>query len=443
MRNPFRSILWQNSAFVRLWSAATISIFGSLITRMAIPFVAILVLDAGPIEVAVLRGLDLAVVLVVGLVAGAWVDRLRRRPVLIWADLGRAVLLGTIPVAFVLGALTIWQLLVVTALAAILTTFFDAADNAYLPTIVERERLVEANSALAATGSAAEFTAFGISGFLIAALSAPVTIVIDALTFVVSAVLLGGIRTPEGPPPPRSERAPVLAEIVQGLRLVRHDPVLRAFAIAQTLLATLWGVFGATWLLFATRDLGLGPAPIGVIAGVGGAASFIGAVAAERATRRWGIGRVAIAAMILAAVGNAFIPLAPAGMPLIAIGCLLVQQLVADSAVTTYEVTETTVRQTLVADRQLGRVASTFHVAAVAAQLVATIGAGLLAESIGLRATTILAPIGALLGAAVLWFSPVRAVDRLVGAAAGPLPDPRVVMAEATAETGRNEPIGG
>ena len=182
MRNPFASPLWSNRSFVRVWAAATVSIFGSLITRIALPLVAILVLGSGALEVAVLRGLDLGATLVFGLVAGAWVDRLRRRPVLIWADLGRAALLGSVPVAFALGVLAFPQLLVVSGLAAILTTFFDAADNAYLPTIVEREGLVDANSALAASGSAAEFMAFGISGFLVQLLTAPIAIAIDALT---------------------------------------------------------------------------------------------------------------------------------------------------------------------------------------------------------------------------------------------------------------------
>jgi MFS family permease len=421
MRNPFASTLWSNHAFVRVWAAATVSIFGSLVTRIALPLVAILVLGSGAFEVAVLRSLDLGATLVFGLVAGAWVDRLRRRPVLIWADLGRAFLLGSIPVAFALGVLTYWHLLIVSGLAAILTTFFDAADNAYLPTIVERERLVDANSALAASGSAAEFTAFGISGFLVQVLTAPIAIAIDAVTFLVSAVLLGTIRSEEAPPPPHEDREPVLTEIRDGLRLVRHDPILRAFAGAQMSLAALWGIFGATWFLFVLEDLQLGPAVLGVIAAVGGFSSFIGAVVASRATRRFGIGTVAIAAMILAAVGNAFIPLAPAGLPLVAIGCLVMQQLVADSAVTVYDVAEVSVRQTLVSDRALGRVSSTFHVAAVLAQLIATLAAGLLAEVIGLRATAWLAPLGGLLGAAILWFSPVRHLHTLAdrpGAAA-------------------------
>ena len=203
VRNPFASPLWQNRAFVRVWTASTVSVFGSLITRIALPLVAILSLGAGPIEVALLRSMDLLATFLVGLVAGAWVDRLRRRPVLIWADLGRAVLLGTIPLAFAFGVLSLWQLIAVAALAGILTTFFDAADNAYLPTVVERERLVEANSALAASGSAAEFLGFGISGILVQAISGPLTILVDAITYVVSAILLLGIKTPEAPPPPR------------------------------------------------------------------------------------------------------------------------------------------------------------------------------------------------------------------------------------------------
>ncbi len=429
MRNPFGSVLWRNQAFVRVWSAATISIFGSLVTRIALPLVAILVLGSGALEVAMLRGLDLGAALVFGLVAGAWVDRLRRRPVLILADLGRAALLGSVPVAFVLGVLGFPQLLVVSGLAAVLTTFFDAADNAYLPTIVERDRLVDANSALAASGSAAEFMAFGISGFLVQIFTAPIAIAIDAVSYLVSALLLGSIRREEAPPPKAEDREPVMTEIRAGLELVRHDPILRAFAGAQMALAALWGIFGATWFLFVLDDLQLSPAVLGVVAGVGGGSSFIGAVVASRATRRWGVGPVAIGGMLLAAVGNAFIPLAPSGLPLVAVGCLVMQQLVADSAVTVYDITEVSVRQTLVHDRALGRVSSTFHVLAVLAQLAATLAAGVLAEVIGLRATSWLAPLGGILGAAILWFSPVRHLIVLPAAVGGGGPplDPHAI----------------
>jgi MFS family permease len=435
VRNPFASPLWQNHAFVRVWSAASISIFGSLITRFALPVIAILTLHAGPFEVAVVRSIDLLSALLVGFVAGAWVDRLRRRPVLIWADLGRAALLLTIPVSFVLGTLALWQLIAVAAAAAVLTTFFDAADHAYLPTIVERQRLIEANSALAASGSVAEFVGFGIAGALVQLLTGPITILIDVATYLVSASLLLTVRTPEAPPPPAADREPVLDEIREGIRLVRGDPLLRPFLGAQMLMSTMWGVFGATWFLFAIRDLEITPVMIGVIAGVGGASSFVGAVIATRATHRWGIGSAAIGAMVLAALGNLFIPLAPAGAPLLAVLFLFGQQLLGDASVTVYDVTETSVKQARVADRELGRVSSVFHVGSAAAQFGAAIGAGLLAEVIGLRATAFLAPLGALLAAAVLYWSPARRLRDL------PRMDQRP-PAQVVVDIERDQPVG-
>jgi MFS family permease len=408
--------LWRNGAFLRVWSAATISVFGSFVTRIALPFVAILTLHAGPIEVAVLRSLDLVAALLVGFVAGAWVDRLRRRPVLIWADLGRAVLLGSIPVAAIGGWLTLPQVFVVSALAAVLTTFFDVADRAYLPTVVGRADLVRANGALAATSSAVEFAAFGVAGFLVNLLTAPIAIAVDACSFVVSAVLLGTIRRPEPPPPPASEREPVVHEIREGLRLVVRDPVLRGLAWGTMGLAAMWGVFGATWLLFVTDDLHLDPAVIGVVAALGGFGSLLGALLAERAVVRFGLGRVVLVSLLFAALGNLLIPLAPPGLPLVAIACLIGQQLIGDTAVTVFDVTEVSVRQARVGDRQLGRVNATVRVAMVTAQLAGTLVGGVLAEVIGLRGAALLAPVFALLGAWALFRSPVRGLRHLAPA---------------------------
>lgn len=434
MPRPFASPLWRNGAFVRVWSAATISIFGSLITRLALPFVAILVLGAGPFEVAILRSLDVLAATGFGLVAGAWVDRLRRRPVLIWADLGRALLLATVPLAFVLGILTLAQLFLVTLLTAILTTFFDAADNAYLPSIVRRDELVDANSALTASGSAAEFTAFGLSGFLVQVLTAPMAILVDAVSFVASALLLGSIRTGEEPPPPVAERRRILVEIRDGLALVRRDPVLRALALTEMTHGVLWGVFGATYLLFAFEVLELGPAAIGLITAAGGVGSLLGALVVGRATRRWGIGLTAVGGLVLAALGNAFVPLAPAGAPFVAAGFLVAQQLVGDGGDTVYAITEQTVRQATVENRLLGRTASTIQVASGAAQLAATLAAGLLAEVIGLRAVAVMAPLGALAGAAVIWFSPVRSLR---------IHELEVSAVDALEESVAERPVGG
>jgi MFS family permease len=418
---PVSSSLWRNGSFQRLWTASTISVFGSLVTRMALPFVAILTLNADALGVALVRSMDLLAGLAVGLVAGAWVDRLRRRPVMIWADLGRAVLLGSIPVAAIGGWLSLPQLLVVAFLAAVLTTFFDVADNAYLPTIVPRKDLVRANGAIAATGSVSEFAAFGSAGFLVQLLSGPITVAIDAVTFVISALLLGSIRAREPPPPRASEREPVMREIVTGLRLVVAHPILRASALASMGFAASWGVFGATWYLFAIEDLGLDPATIGVIAAVGGVSSLFGALIGPRLSRRFGVGRLVIAASVGAAVGSVFIPLAPSGAPLVAIAFLLGQQLVTDPSMTVYDINDVSIRQTIVGDRQLGRVNATVHVAMLVAQLIATLGAGALALEIGLRAAAFLSPLGGVVAIIVLWFSPIRRMRTIDdGASASP-----------------------
>ena len=400
--------LWRNRPFVAVWSAAAISMLGNHITVFALPFVAIQLLDAGPIEVGLLRSAELVAGLLVGLVAGAWIDRLRRRPVLIWSDLGRAGLLATIPVAAIGGWLGLPQLLLVAFVVALLGTFFDTADNAYLPTIVPRDQLVPANATLTATGSAAEFTGFGVSGFLIQALTAPIAIALDAISFVVSALLLATIRRREPPPPPVAAREPVMHEIREGLQVVLGDPILRALLLASMGMSALWGIFGAIFLLFVTEDLGLDAATIGLVASVGGLASIGGAVLAHRLVGRLGVGRVVVGAMALTAVGNAFIPLAPAGAPLIAVACLLVQQVVGDSGAAAFDVVERSVRQSLVPDRQLGRVDATIRVGSLAVQLLATIVAGVLAVWIGLRDTGFIAPLGAVAGVLILWFSPIR-----------------------------------
>ncbi len=407
------SSLWRNGVFRRLWTAATISIFGSLITRLALPLVAILTLNADAFGVALVRSMDLIAGLAVGLVAGAWVDRLRRRPVMIWADLGRAALLATVPVAAVGGWLSLPQLLLVALLTAVLTTFFDTADRAFLPTIVPRRDLVRANGALAASGSVSEFAAFGSAGFLVQILTGPFAILIDAVSFLVSAVLIGSIRVKEPPPPLKVDREPVLREIAVGLRLVARHPILRATTLASMSLHSMWGIYGATLFLLALDELGLDAAAIGIVAAVGGVSSLFGAVLAGRLTRRLGIGPLLVLMSLVAGIGTIFIPLAPAGAPLIAMMFLIGQQLVTDPASTIYDITDTSIRQSLVDDRQLGRVNATVRVAVISAQLAATLGAGVLALVIGLRETAALGVLGGAVAALILWRSPVRRLRTL------------------------------
>lgn len=405
--------LWRNGAFQRVWAAATISIFGSLVTRVALPFVAIVQLDADALGVALVRSMELVAGLGLGLVAGAWVDRLRRRPVLIWADLGRAGMLSLIPLAWLGGWLSLPLLLLVTLLTAVLTTFFDAADNAYLPTIVPKADLVRANGALSASSSVSEFAAFGSAGFLVQILTAPIAILVDAISFVVSALFLATIRVKEAPPPAKADREPVLREIAIGLRVVARDPILRATTLASMATHAMWGFFGALYFLFAVDELALDAAAIGVIAAVGGVSSLAGALLTPRLSRRFGVGQVLLGGVLFGMLGSYFIPLAPVGAPLIAVAFLIGQQLTTDPAMTAFDIADTSIRQTIVHDRQLGRVNSTVRAAVLLVQLGATLLAGVLALHIELRTMLFIGPTIGLLGVVALWFSPARRIRRI------------------------------
>jgi MFS family permease len=402
--------IWCDGAFVRMFAATSISYVGSFITRTALPLAAIYVLEAGAIEISALRSLELVGWLLVGLVAGAWVDRLRRRPIMILTDLGRALVLGSIPVAAFAGILSLAQLIVVAFLAAILSTFFNSASTAYLPTIVARSRLIAANSALSASTSAAEFTGFALSGFLVQLLTAPIAIAVDAISFVGSALLLGTIRRKEPPRPAVSDREPVLHEIREGIRVVAGSPTLRALAAAHAATHVLWGVFGATYLLFAAKEVGLNAAAIGLVAALGGLGSLAGAAVAGRLARRLGIGRTMVLGLVGMTLGNALIPLAPAGAILVGAAFLIAQQLIGDSAGTAYDVVEQSLTQSIVEGRILGRVNATVEFVTTLLALVGALGGGIIAELFGLRAALAVGVLGGAAAVLFVWFSPIRSM---------------------------------
>ena len=217
-----------------LWGAATVSTFGSLVTRTALPFTAILVLDASPSAIGVLRVAELLPGFVVGLIAGAWVDRLRRKPIMIATDLGRALLIATIPLAAFLGWLGLGHLYVIAALVSVLSVFFDVAYQSFLPSLVKNDELVEANSKLSATMSIAEASAFSSAGWLIQLLTAPLAMVVDAMTFIASAGLVARIREPEpqSDPSPAESRPSIARDVMEGLRAIWRQPILRGMVVA-------------------------------------------------------------------------------------------------------------------------------------------------------------------------------------------------------------------
>jgi MFS family permease len=399
--------LWRNPDFVHLWAAQTVSIFGSLVTRTALPFVAILVLDARPFQVALIGIAELLPAFVVGLVAGAWVDRLKRRPILIAADLGRAGLVLTIPLSALLDVLRIEHLYVVAALTSILTVFFDVAYQSYLPSLVRRDELVEGNSKLTASASVAEFGAFGIGGWLVQWLTAPYAILVDAVTFLWSAVFVSRIRRPEPPPATTEGRQPILREIVEGLRFVYRNPVLRALGSSTALFALSGRMFGAVFLFYVASDLGFKPGLLGVIFAIGGATSFIGAVTTGRITRRLGVGPALIAALPMIALGRLLV-VAAADTSWLAVALLIAQQFVSDPFWTLYEISHVSVRQASTPDRWQGRMNASLQSLDFGGMLIGALLGGWLGDAIGARTTLLIASVATLLAAIPLLIPAVR-----------------------------------
>jgi MFS family permease len=404
--------LWRHPDFVRLWAGQTVSVFGSLVSRTALPFTAIIYLHARPFQVALVTSADLVAGIFVGLAAGVSADRFRRRPMMIVADIGRALALGSIPLAAVFGVLRVEQLYVVAFATGVLTTFFDVAYQSYLPTIVSADELIEGNSKLTASFSVAEFGAFSASGWLVQLLTAPGAIVIDALSFVFSAASLRTIRTPETPVAPPGGRLRLRVEVTEGLRFIGGDGVLRAVTASFVALSFASGMTGAVFILYTNRELGFAPGVLGLIFGVGGLTSLVGATLAGAVARRAGVGGAMVLGLGLAGVG--MLAVAGARDASVAAAALLVaQQLITDPSWTVYEINQVSLRQAMTPAHLLGRVNAAVRMAALVAALAGSLVAGLLAERYGARPVIVASACIMLVGAAVLLASPARAVKSL------------------------------
>jgi MFS family permease len=399
--------LWRHRDFLRLWSAQTISVFGTMISGSALPFTAILALDASALQVAVLTACRMLPGLLIGAHVGVWVDRLMRRPVMIVADIGRAALVVSVPLAYVFDVLTMEQLYVVAFGMGALTMVFDVAYQSYLPSLVSKEDLLEGNSKLTGSSSVSEFAGFSVSGWLVQAITGPGAMLVDALSFVASAAFLRDIEREEPPPIPAREQTSVREEALDGLRSVWRDGVLRALGGATALYSFGFGIFLATYLLFVTRGLGFEPGVLGLIFGLGGLSSLAGAMLAGRAAARFGAGPAMTAGLAAMGLSMLLIPAAP-GATVVGAALLIAQQLGGDGGFVVHEVNAVSLRQSIVEERMLGRVNAFMRILEVGLLLAGTIVGGVLAEIIGLRAALTIG--GAATVAAALWLfaSPAR-----------------------------------
>jgi predicted MFS family arabinose efflux permease len=406
--------LWRHRDFLLLWSAQGVSATGSRITRTALPMAAILVTGAGAYDLGLLTvALTLPGVLLAWF-GGGWVDRHRRRPLLIGADLVRAAVLLAIPLAAFAGRLSLPLLYIVAAITGVATVLFTLADHVLITDLVGRKRLLDANSKREAIDAFAEISGPALGGALVAWLTAPLAIAADAATFIVSAVLIGRIRKRETivHSPASASLYPLVAvhtatsslvdDVRTGIRVVWNDPAIRALFLATSTLMLAMSFMASLYTLFALRDLGLTPVELGIAIGCGGIGGIVGAATAEPAARRWGARRTLIGALAIGAVLQVLIPLAPA-IPWLALSFLIATQVFGDGALTVYLINETTLRQRLLPPEALGRAAATWQVATGLLTPIGALAGAAIAENFGIRPALSVLAIGTALAA--LWLT--------------------------------------
>ena len=391
--SPRHTGLWRQPDFLKLWVGQTVSELCSRITRDGLPLVAVLVLGASPGQMGALAASAALPVLTIGLFAGAWVDRLRRRPLMIVTDLVRALILLSVPLAAAFGFLDMSLLYAVVLFSSICTVLFDSAYHAYLPTLVTREHLIEGNSRLALSSSLAEVLGPGLAGVLVQALTAPVAILVDSLSFVVSAFSLAAIRQPETMPAAPAERQPIGHEIIEGLAAVWHEPALRALALSSGTRSFFGNFIGVLYALYAIRELGFGAAALGLTIAMGGVGDLLGALLAQPAVQRFGLRRTLIGATLLGGLISLLVPLARGPLGL-AIAMLMTSQLLGDGLRSIFSIHEISLRQAITPDRLLGRVSASMNLTAGGIGPLGALVGGFLGGALGIRPTLALAALG-------------------------------------------------
>jgi MFS family permease len=403
------TLLRHNTDFSKLWIAQAVSAFGSRITREGLPYAAVLTMSATPTQMGYLAAAGAVPVLAFGLFAGVWVDRLKRRPILIATDFARALALAFVPLAAMLGILSIWHLYVVAAVMGILTLFFDVADRSYLPAIVRRDQIMEANSKLSVTGSLAEVGGPALAGVLVQLLTAPIAIAFDALSFLWSALFIGLIKKsePRHIPEVGHEAHNVWREIGEGLRLIWGNRVLRALAASAAMRGFFGWFYAALYTFYAIHELGLTAGVVGLLVSAGGVGALIGAALAGRLSRRFGLGPLLITTSFAGGTLALFVPLA-SGPYFLVVAAMFVAQFFGDSVWEVYAINETSLRQMVVPGHLLGRANATMQFVVGGAGPIGALIAGALAQASSARFALLIASLGMLAATLWLFFSPLR-----------------------------------
>jgi MFS family permease len=393
--------LWRQPDFLRLWTAETISQVGTQLTIVAIPLIAALTLHATPFQMGLLTAAGGLPRLLVGLVAGVWVDRLRHKPIMVAADLVRAAVLTTIPVMAALGHLTVHLLLAVTFTVGMLDVFFNAAWVAFLPILVGRKHLGDANGKLMASGSVAQIAGPALGGSLIALITGPVVILLDAVSFVCSAFLIKRIMRDEPTPDRTGPQRRLLPEIKEGLRALVHSPILRAITASSATITLAGWMFLSVYVLYMADDLGLSARGIGLVYACGGAGSLIGTIIAVPVARWLGLGRAMFWAAALFGLFGLAVPLA-LFVPAHALPLVVFAEFSQWLTLLVMDVNRVSLRQAMTPDRLQGRVSASSQVLIGGMQPIGSFLGGALGQLTSVHLTLFISCLGMFCAAAWL-----------------------------------------
>ncbi|MEV5438820.1 MFS transporter [Streptomyces sp. NPDC052682] len=398
--------LWRDREFLKLWSGESVSLIGAQVGTLALPLAAVYELHASAQQLGFLNAASYAPFLLASLVIGVWVDRHRRRPLMIWSNIGRAVVFASIPLCAALDILQLAYLYAAALVVGTLTVLFDVAYQSYLPSLIGRDHLVEGNSKLQASSSVAQIGGPGLAGVLVGWLTAPVAMLVNAGAWLVSTASLLAIRHREPAPAPPAERTSLGRSVTEGLRLVLGDSLLRNCALHSGTYNMCWLSLQTVFVVYAARSLGLAPHTIGLVLGVGAVGSLIGAMSAQWMKRRLGLGPAIIVAGVICCALPLLIPAAPGRGPLALVlfvlafaGCGL-----GGTVATVHMVS---LRQAITPAAMLGRVNSGCRFLSWGPLPLGGVAGGYLSDALGPRTALVITGIGFLFALLWLAFSPV------------------------------------
>lgn len=417
--------LWRHSDFLRLWAGETISLLGSQVTLLALPLTAVTFLHASAAQMGYLSAAEMAPFLVIGVFAGVWVDRMRRKRIMMVADLGRFLLLLLIPVLDLTDALRMEYLYAIAFLVGVLTLFFDVAYQSYLTTLVGREYLVEGNSKLEVSESCARVAGPSLAGGLISLVTAPIAILADAISFLWSAAFLYWIHQPEFPPARPERELSIWRDVYEGLRLVLGNPLLRSIAGCTGTSNFFGSIISSLLVLYATRELGISAGLLGIIFASGSVGAVIGSLLSGRVPGWIGLGWTIVGSATFFGLANLFIPLA-SGPKAVVILMLTTGMFISGFDNPLYNVNQVSLRQIITPDDLQGRMNATMRFIVWGTIPLGSLVGGALGTALGVREALFFGAIGSFFAMPWVFFSPVRRLKQQPAPTAAPEPDVRM-----------------